>query len=63
VVLKKYSIVKLVFKTLKKIELGQNVYKVLKKYGNSKFGHLFIQILHFAAGDRFADVFCIVFYE
>jgi len=29
----------------KSLEFGQNVNKVLKKYGNPKFSHLFIQIL------------------
>jgi len=32
---------------------------VLKKYGNSKFSHLFIQILFFSADDSFVDVFAL----
>jgi len=35
----------------------------LKKYENSKFSHLLIQILFFANDDSFADVFCIVYHE
>jgi len=35
----------------------------LKKYGNSKFSHLFIQILFVSADDSFADAFCIVLHE
>jgi len=31
----------------------------LKKYGNSKFNHLFIQILFFTVDDSFADVFAL----
>jgi len=53
--------VKSVFNTC--IEFGQNVHEVLKKYGNSKFSQLFIQILFFTADGNFADVFCIVFHE
>jgi len=40
----------------KSIVFGQNVHKVLKKYGNSKFNHLSIQILLFTADDSSADV-------
>jgi len=39
------------------------VHIVLKKYGNFKFNHLFIQILFFTADDSSAEVFCIVFHE
>jgi len=47
----------------KGIEFGQNVHKILKKYENSTFSHLLIQILFFTADDSSADVFCIVFHE
>jgi len=30
-------------------EFGQNVHKIVKKFGNSKFSHLFIQILFLTA--------------
>jgi len=40
----------------KSIEFGQNVHKVLKKHGNSKFSQLFIHILFFAAITIFACV-------
>ena len=46
-------------KPWKNIEFDQNVHKVLKKYENSKFSHLFIQILFFTADDSFADVFAL----
>ena len=45
------------------IGLCQSIHKVLKKYGNSKFSHLFIQILFFTADDSFADIFCFVLHE
>jgi len=35
----------------------------LKKYGNFKFNHLFIEILFFTAGGGSADAFHIVFHE
>jgi len=35
----------------------------MKKYGNSEFSHLFIQIFFFAADDTSADVFCTVFHQ
>ena len=41
----------------KSIEFGQNVHDVLKKCRNSKFSHLFIQILFFNADGSSADVF------
>jgi len=41
----------------KSIEFVQNVHKVLKKCGNYKFNHLFIQFLFFTTDDSFADVF------
>jgi len=43
-------------KTLKSIEIGQNVDEVLKKFGNFKFSPLFIQSLFFTADNSFADV-------
>jgi len=42
---------------LKSIEFGQNVHEVLKKYGNSKFSHLSIQILLFTADDLMQMLF------
>ena len=45
------------------IEFGENVHAVLKKYCNSKFSHLFIQVLFFTADDSFADAYSIVFHE
>jgi len=33
------------FRLWKSIEFGQDVYNVLKKYGNSKFNRLFIEIV------------------
>jgi len=33
------------------------------EYGNSKFSHLFIQILFFVAGDSSADVLLIKFWK
>jgi len=39
------------------------VHEVLRKYKNSKFSHLFIQILFFATDDSCAGVFCIAFHE
>jgi len=47
----------------KSIEFGQNVHKVLKTFGNSKYSHLFIRILFFSADDSYEDDFCIVFHE
>jgi len=38
--------------TRKSIEFGQNLHKILKKYGNSKSNHLFIQILFSTTDDR-----------
>jgi len=45
------------WKPWKSIEFDQNVHRVLKKYGNSKFNHLFMQILFVTADDRFAKFF------
>ena len=53
----------LVFKTLKKYWIWLKCTTLLKKYGNSKFNHLFIQILFFTADDSSAVMFCIVFHE
>jgi len=41
----------------KSIIFGWNVHKILGNYGNSKFNHLFIQILFFTTDDSSADVF------
>jgi len=44
------------FQDLEKVfEFGQNVQKVFKKYENSKFSYVFIQLLFFAT-DSFANV-------
>ena len=43
----------------KSIEFGQNVHKLLKKYVNSKFSHLLIQIVFFTTYDSSADVFAL----
>jgi len=42
--IKKYWIVKSVFKTLKKYWIWPKCPKGIEKYGNSKFSHLFIKI-------------------
>jgi len=57
--IKKYWIVKWFARPWKSIEFGQNGHKVLKKYGNSKFSDLFIQILFFTTDDNFADAFAL----
>ena len=60
-----YQLFEIGFQDLEKVAywIWQNVHKVLKKYGNSKFSHLFIKILFFTTDDSSADVFCIVFYQ
>jgi len=50
-------------KDLQKVLDLAKMYKVLKKYGNSKFSHLVIPILLFTADESSADVFCFVFHE
>ena len=47
----------------KSIEFGQNVHKVLKRYGNSKIQPFVIQNLLFTTDDSFANLVCIVFHE
>jgi len=41
------------------LEKVLNLAKMYIKYGNSKFNHLFIQILFFIVDDSFADVFAL----
>ena len=43
----------------KSIGFGQLIRKVLKKYENSKFSHLFIQILFFIADDSLQMFFAL----
>jgi len=45
----------------KSIDFDQNVHKVLKKYGNSKCSHLFIQILLVSADNSSADFFALCY--
>jgi len=51
------------FQNLGKVLHLTKTYKVLKKYGNSKFSRLLIQILFVTAYDSSAEVFCIVFHQ
>jgi len=48
--------------TLKNIEFGQNVHKLLNKHGHSKFSHVFIQIFSLPLM-RVLQIVCIVFHE